>query len=57
MTHKSGVEKSLGRGRGGFGGVEESKEGGKNGHNEKMSFVGESTRLPRAELGERLDAD
>ncbi|GAA5961431.1 hypothetical protein JCM3765_003577 [Sporobolomyces pararoseus] len=40
LTHKSGVDKRSTRGRTGFGGVEEAQEGGKNGHNEKMSFVG-----------------
>lgn len=42
LTHKSGVDKRSVRGRTGFGGAEEAEEGGKNGHNEKMSFVGKS---------------
>ncbi|GAA5912777.1 uncharacterized protein JCM6883_006232 [Sporobolomyces salmoneus] len=40
LTHKSGVEKSQNRGRPGMNSGEETQTGGKNGHNEKMSFVG-----------------
>ncbi|GAA5824978.1 hypothetical protein JCM5353_002954 [Sporobolomyces roseus] len=40
LTHKSGVEKNVNRRRGGFGETSEAGEGGRNGHNEKMSFVG-----------------
>ncbi|GAA5926180.1 uncharacterized protein JCM15063_000207 [Sporobolomyces koalae] len=41
LTHKSGVEKSYSRQRGGSANEAlAAPEGGKNGHNEKMSFVG-----------------
>jgi len=42
LTHKSGVEKNVNRRRGAFGEASPAGEGGRNGHNEKMSFVGES---------------
>lgn len=36
------MEKNVNRRRGGFGETSEAGEGGRNGHNEKMSFVGKS---------------
>ncbi|GAA5847644.1 hypothetical protein JCM3766R1_002432 [Sporobolomyces carnicolor] len=40
LTHKSGVEKSFGRGRPELSASADAKAGGQSGHNEKMSFVG-----------------
>lgn len=45
MTHKSGVEKNVNRRRGAFDEANQAGGGGRNGHNEKMSFVGESIEI------------